>query len=379
MNKLQLYTDIVSLTNVTSQPTLVNDALNWSLQRVYSSFDFPFYLQDKGVITTIATYTTGTCDVTLGSTAVVGHSTVWTSAMVGYKLQVQGQNAFYRITAVNSPTSITLQAPFQGTSASLQTYNIFQDEYRLAGDLDKYKTFRQLQNNISLFQFPITTFDELHPMPNSYADPISGMMIGTLLDTYSTGTVSATSNTNVITGVGTSWLSVQGLGRMNQITVPFTGTPRNTYTIKSVDSDTQITVYENISVNVAASSSYQIKLQNVRIQLYQIPNAVRSLYYRYFRIPEPLINDWDVPDMPQSWHWLLVMGACAFIYLQKGDMQKAWEACEAKFNGGIGEMKKKLGSFSPDLLYKIKSGDRMPKNVSDGLESSGYDRRYSSP
>lgn len=379
MNKGQLASDIVAISNVTSQTTLVNDALNWALQRIYSSFEFPYYLQDKGVITTLANYNTGNIDVTQGSTSVVGHSTVWTSAMVGRKIQVQGQNAFYRITAVGSPTTLTIQAPFQGTTVLAQTYNIFQDEYRLASDLDKYKTFRQLQNNISLFQFPVTTFDELHPMPNSYADPIYAMMAGTLLDIHNTGTVSATANTNIITGSGTTWLSVDGLGRMNIITVPMSGMTRNTYTIKSVDSDTQITVYETIFVTVPASSAYQIKLNNVRVQLYQIPNAIRSLYYRYFRIPEPLVNDWDIPDMPSSYHYLLVVGALAFMYLQKGDMQKAAEACEAKFVNGIQEMKKKLGSLAPDLIHKMKSVDRIPRGVSNGLEASNYDRRWSTP
>jgi len=58
-------------------------------------------------------------------------------------------------------------------------------------------------------------------------------------------------------------------------------------------------------------------------------------------------------------------------------MQKAWEACEAKFQGGIALMIKKLGSFAPDMIYKIKSLDRIPKNASDGLEKSNYDRRWS--
>jgi hypothetical protein len=216
-------------------------------------------------------------------------------------------------------------------------------------------------------------------MPTALADPISAMMVGTQLDTYSVGTVTATANTNVITGAGTSWTTVQGLGRMNTITLPTNATPRNVYTIKSVDSDTQLTVYETISVNVPASSPYSISLKNVRVQLYQIPSAARTLYYRYFRVPELCVNDWDVPDMPDSYHWILIHGALTFVMAQKGDAPSTTYN-QTAFAEGLKEMQHKLGSLAPDMRYHVKSIDRMPRdNRLDGLESSNYDRRWSTP
>ena len=370
--------DIVSISGVTGQNTLINNSIQHALERIYSAFDFPYYLQDTGVIKTIAVYNTGTINVTNGSTAIAGNATAFTTSMAGRKIQISGQNAIYRIASYSSPTSLTLEQPFQGVDATLQNYTIFQDEYRIASDCDKFKTFRQLQNNLTLFQMPVTRFDELHAMPNALADPLYAMMVGTKLDVYNTGTVSAVANTNIITGVGTLWTSVDGLGRMTNITAP-PGTVNSTYTIKSVDSDTQITVYETILNTIPALSTYEIKLNNLRVQLYQVPNAQRLLYYRYFRIPELLVNDWDVPDLPHSWHWLLVYGALADVFLQKGDMQKAWEACESKFQSGIGLMRQKLGSFAPDMKYKFKSLDRMVRGVNDGLEASNYDKRWSMP
>jgi hypothetical protein len=379
--RLQLFNDIVAISNVQSQPTLIQNSINYALKRVYSSFDYPYYLQDKGVITTVAPYNTGSVDVTLNSPTVTAHAAsgaTFSSSMVGSKFSIQGQNAFYRIIAVPTASTLTLNVVFQGTSATSQTYNIYQDEYRLAADMDKYKTFRQSQNNISLFQFPVTDFDELHPMPTAFADPVYAMMCGTQLDTYLVGTVTATANTNVITGSGTAWTTVQGLGRMNTITLPTQTTPRNVYTIKSVDSDTQITVYEMISVNVSAGSTYSISLKNVRVQLYQIPSAARTLYYRYFRVPELCVNDWDVPDMPDSYHWVLIHGALTFVMAQKGDAP-SMTYNQTAFAEGLKEMQHKLGSLAPDMQYHVKSIDRMQKGRVDGLEAANYDRRWSQP
>ncbi|HJV39954.1 MAG TPA: hypothetical protein VJ528_14035, partial [Geothrix sp.] len=53
---------------------------------------------------------------TNGSTAVAGYGTSWTSALVGNTIQANGVTGTYTITAVSSPTSLTLSANFTGTT-----------------------------------------------------------------------------------------------------------------------------------------------------------------------------------------------------------------------------------------------------------------------
>lgn len=378
MTRLDIAQDVESISLVTSQRALVNRSIQHALERVFCYHDFPYYIVDKGVISTVATYSTGTVTVTQGSPTVTGSSTVWTSAMVGRKLRVQGQNAYYRILSINTGTQvITLEQNFQGASGSNQTYTIYKDEYRLNADVDKYKMLRQAQNNVPVFSLHPTDFDQSYPMPQSYSDPNFEIMEGTNNDTYSTGTVSATSGSYTITGSGTNWTSVEGLGRMSKITLPNSGSTRQVATIKSVDSDTQLTVFEDITVNVVAGSSYLITLNNLRVQLYQIPDSNRLIYYRYFRIPDILDNDFDIPDMPHNWHWLLMYGALSIILLYKGDLSKSQQEAEARFINGLEQMKMKIGSFTPDRIYKRKSIDRVQRRL-DGLESPKFDRRYSS-
>jgi hypothetical protein len=155
------------------------------------------------------------------------------------------------------------------------------------------------------------------------------------------------------------------------------GTTQYRYTVKSVDSDTQITTYEPISVSVT-TTNHKIILNNLVVQYYNIPNIQENIGYRYYRQPEILANDYDVPDMPHMWHWILIYGALSFMYLQKGDIQKSQIESETRFMDGLNMMKVKLGSFSNSMIFRRKSVDRIPR-FADGLESSSYDIKYSRP
>ncbi len=373
MTRLQIATDVENIALVTDQRVIVDRAIQHSLSRVFEYHDFPYYIQDKGVINTVATYETGTVNVANASTALTFSGSTLTSGMAGRKIRFSGGNPYYRILSVNTGAgTAVLEQAYQGTTDTAATFTIYKDEFRLASDVDKYKIMRQSQNSVVLFDTHPTGFDELYPMPQSYADPIRSLMIGTKLDIYTTGTVSASGHT--ITGDGDcDWDTVEGLGRMTNIRIG-----NDVYTIKSVDSATQITTYETLT-EVSAGTSYEITLNNLVVQLHSIPNSARLLYYRYFRIPDVLTNDYDIPDMPHSFHWILMYGALSIVLMQKGDIQKAQQEAEARFIDGLNMMKMKLGSFSPDRIYFRKSQDRVGRGGMDGLEKSNFDRRYSMP
>lgn len=373
MIRSDIATMVSNISNVTSQTSLINQSISIALNRMHQWFDWPYYVQ-QGVITTVAPYSTGTAKVTNGSTTVTGVGTTFTSNMVGRKFRHANENPYYIIKAYVSATQLTLSSPYQGATDSVgSSYTIYKDEYRLAPDVDKYKKSIQMQNGIAMTDVPISTFDSLWPTPQSYADPNLTMLVGSKLDTYTTGTISGTAGQYTITGSGTGWTSVEGLGRMSDIVV---GNYR--YTVKSVDSDTQITIYEPLTANISAGASYRVILNNLVVQLYNIPSNQQNVMYRYYRIPEVLANDYDVPDMPHSWHWVLVYGALSFVFLQKGDINKAQIESEQRFIDGLNMMKVKLGNFSNNLNFKRRSVDRTPKFL-DGLEASNYDIKYSRP
>jgi len=79
----------------------------------------------------VADYTTGTIvTATNGSTAIVGDSTVWTSAMVGRYLKIpisqDGDENWYKIASVTDNTHLVVEKNYEGTSiaAGSSTYTI---------------------------------------------------------------------------------------------------------------------------------------------------------------------------------------------------------------------------------------------------------------
>ena len=374
LTRLQIAQSVENISLVTNQRALVNQSINIALDRVYQWYDWPYYLNSyDGIITTVANYTTGTITINNGSTlgtinapGVV--SSVWNGV---YKIRIGNDKTYYRILTTGVGT-ITLLNPYTGSSVVASGFSIFKDEYVLNSDVDKYKIIRQMKNGFPLVDLTPTTFDKILPSPQNLADPIYNIMEGTIYVEWSGETVSVTPpNLNTLVGVGTTWLSVEGLGRMSRVRIG-----NNVYTIASVDSDTQITTYEQMTT-IAPLSSYVIMLNNLVLQFYYIPNSTQTLYYRYFRQPMPLCNDYDTPDMPYEFHWLLIYGALSFVYLQKGDINKAQQEAEARFMQGLEMMKIKLGSFAPDRIYRRKSIDGLRRRRFEGVENSNYDWRYS--
>ena len=342
-----IYSRVESLANVTGQRALIKDAIQMGLYRA-TAVDLP-YLMTDGFITTIAPYTTGTASVTVGSTAVTGTTTVWTALMVGRKIRFGSDTAWYRIATRTSNTAITLESAYQGTTNTAATFEIYKDEYKLPADMDVYKVMRQIENGVALVDIENTAFDMALPIPTASGDPGYSIMVGTKLDTYTTGTVSITVNLSALTGSGTSWATVEGLGKGSKITI---GT--NVYTVKSVDSDTAITIYETAIVTVSAAT-YSMSLDNYIIQFEPYPDAARNIYFKYQRLPFLLIGDADVPDLPDQWHHILISAGLIWAWETK-DKEES-KIYEAIFGKQVQEMWRRVGHISVTRRYPRASQD----------------------
>ncbi|HUX16441.1 MAG TPA: hypothetical protein VMW52_08195 [Phycisphaerae bacterium] len=94
-------------------------------------------LQRTGRLQTIVPYTTGTVAITKGSTAVVGTLTVFTAAMVGQHIQIDGSGAEYEIASVEDTTHLTLAEGFLATTVTVGTISIRYVRYATPTDLDR--------------------------------------------------------------------------------------------------------------------------------------------------------------------------------------------------------------------------------------------------
>lgn len=118
-----------ALTTITlgSGATLANDYIDWTVtaENTLLMVDGTNEIQ-KYRGSTNANYSTGTLSVTQNSTTVTGSGTSWatvTNAEAGEYIKLP-DGKWYKITQVGSNTSITIELPYPGTTASGQTYTI---------------------------------------------------------------------------------------------------------------------------------------------------------------------------------------------------------------------------------------------------------------
>src|SRR3990167_8217600 len=101
--------------------------------------------RETNYITLLADYQTGTIAVTINSTTITGTSTVWTSAMTGRKIKINGSDEIYTFTYV-SATSGTLDKAYLGLTDTSTTYVIWDEEYLLRTNVVDDKHFKAWWN-----------------------------------------------------------------------------------------------------------------------------------------------------------------------------------------------------------------------------------------
>lgn len=350
---ITIVTDIEVLMKLnTTKRNTVKRTVQSVLDRISSAWESWPHLMDRSFFTTVAPHEDGTIDVTNGSATITGTSSNFTAAMVDRKISVDSEDAFYRIKAFVSSTEVTLEVPYGGTTATGSSYKIFQDEYRLAPDCDRHKVLRHVEDSVALMSVGASVFDIIIPSATNDGTPNFDILSGTQEDTYETGTVSMSTNGTTITGASSpAWTSVQGLGRGSRIIIG-----SQVFTVKTVDSDTQLTTYEASTVGIAGGTAYKILLNNLIVQLYQVPDAVENIYYRYQRYPFPLVSDTDQPDMPILWNWLLIEGTLALMWKVKDKLEA--DKHELRFRAGLEDMKRAMGMRASNKTYKRRSIDQ---------------------
>lgn len=152
------------------------------------------WAERQASLITQPSYSTGTVDITQGSTAVTGTAgsgTLWntanawgiTNARAGGKMKVAGTEDVYKVAAVGSDTSITLEQRFVGATVTAATYLYFEDEYTLAPDYGRPVDVRSFSNGFDIKLIGRTEFRRRYPRNN-----VTGTVsVATLFDDDVTG------------------------------------------------------------------------------------------------------------------------------------------------------------------------------------------------
>jgi hypothetical protein len=228
--------------------------------------------------------------------------------------------AHYKIASVVSNTSLLLSQPYQGVSATGQTYYVWQDEYPLYPEVLAIGGFISYALTGTMSEALSKNMKDSYPHESQNQHPSVYTVVGRkgLSTSYSTGTVSGTINTNTITGVGTAWLANIQPGY--EITI---GAYR--YHVKSVNSDTEIELYQLLVV-APSGASYSAVGKNAVIVRFRAPSTQQIVSYWYYAKDYPFVNDYDEDWVAEMFPKVILHGLTQYDFKDKNDPVRAGQA-----------------------------------------------------
>jgi len=96
----------------------------------------------------------------------------------------------------------------------------------------------------------------------------------------------------------------------------------NTYHVRSVESDTALTLYQGL-VAIASGSTYTSQGKNCLLVRFRTPTSQRIVNYWYWAKDRPFINDSDEDWIAEIYSEVLISGAVNKDYLDKNDVARA--------------------------------------------------------
>jgi hypothetical protein len=268
-------------------------AINNAILQVSSSYPWSWRNHDV-FLQTVAPYTTGTITLTANSRSVTGSSTAWDTTWTGYWLKVDNESEWYAVKTISSITAMTLETPYVGSNTgSGKTYTLYKRIYTLPSVVDDpdeslripaksttidYMPSEKFQNryrfNTAGFIFHYTVHDRIYN-----------------LRTYTTGTVSGTSGTQTLTGSSTAWLDKVFEGDEIEISA-------TKYNILTVDSDTQLTLCQNLQTSPSGTSYTVRSVRALEVQFGYLPDGAYNIEIPCYKRLYKVIDNNDIIPIP---------------------------------------------------------------------------------
>lgn len=273
-------------TQSATQALTNNENLTDHLLRNFNMFHKDFnkrypwpWRQREAIIQTVANYTTGTVSVSNGSRSVLGVGTAWSSAMVGRIFKLDREEEFYEILSVSSTGLIILKTPYLGASGS-GTYLIWKKYYELPPDVPYLSEITMARWPYKDNEIPKKSFDAnliRGWQTNNYSLVWTWGGIDNTIKTYAvgTGTITALAGSRTVTGALTTFLDNVFPGSKLVIV-------DKAYNVETVDSDTQLTLVQQVKTPATSESNFTITTQGrSRIQLSSVPDPQINLLLTY--------------------------------------------------------------------------------------------------
>ena len=280
---------------------LINRAYTQSIPR---KEDWPPLISSSAISCT-SKYTTGTIAVNAASSNVTGSGTVWVTGMTGRKIKINSSPNIYTFTYVTGTTG-TISPVFSGNNdVTGAGYTIYDDDYALASDFDRFlkggSLFKMRSNRpfvideasertwrdeftsdpsdetkrcrIRGFDSSMNRLCEINPPPStSIALPYDYVKFLPPMTEYRTGYITDLANgVAAVTGSGTDFDGYGSTSYTYYLRIDRDGIGDSSvwYKISAFDSDIGITLAENYDGTSIASATEEYTISMIPLLPYQ--------------------------------------------------------------------------------------------------------------
>jgi hypothetical protein len=158
-------------TSATGTISQAKRAINMALYDMHLGMEYKYpWAERAGRLITQAQYTTGTCSITKGATALTGSSTLWNTANSFGVNNVRANGKFiiggltpYVVSSISSDTALTLSSRFTESTITAGTYVYFEDEYDLASDFLRPVDMQRFSDDVPVELISRTEFRRRYP------------------------------------------------------------------------------------------------------------------------------------------------------------------------------------------------------------------------
>ena len=122
-----------------------------------------------------ALYSTGTVSTTDGSATITGSGTIWDNSLIGHYIQIGNYGRTYKITAVASATSLTIEKNFGNGTLSTQNYKIDPPGLHLLRFYDSPETAKIIPYTYWPRDIKLYDNDDMSPIPSDSVLSLGGI------------------------------------------------------------------------------------------------------------------------------------------------------------------------------------------------------------
>jgi hypothetical protein len=294
--------------NDSSVTTRIKNHINDTCLEKWHGYMWSFRFREYPLVLS-PVVTSGTVTATNGSQTVTASGTPFsTTAHPGAWIEFTGDSvsAIYRVVAVASTSSLTIEPAYQGTTAAGKSYRLMPTDYLLPSEISDTAQLAVAANGhlLPLTHQLFVPQPPSAPLSAGYPTQASIFNQQVTTSTYSTGTLSGSVDTVTLTGVGTAWLTNVFPG--DELTV--TGYSA-VYRVYAVNSDTSITLYNKLTA-AASGASYTVTRQFGKVlRLTPIPDSAYVCFVKALRNYSPMVNEDDTNELLNRYPHAVLEGA----------------------------------------------------------------------